>query len=138
MKVIFDTNIWITMLMGFQVSFFKHVFKNVDIDIYVCDDLIKEVMSVSFRDKFENRITDASRERLNILFTKACKHTLITASSRVPIRDPKDLYLLSLSETIAADYLVSGDKDLLVLRHHDATEIISLAEFKKIIEATTR
>ena len=32
-----------------------------------------------------------------------------------PIRDVKDLYLLSLADTIPADYIISGDKDLLVL-----------------------
>lgn len=46
------------------------------------------------------------------------------------IRDAKDLYLLSLAERVQADYMVTGDKDLLVLENHESTRILSFPDFK--------
>jgi hypothetical protein len=48
--------------------------------------------------------------------------------------DPADDFLLALSETGKADYLVTGDKSgLLVLAHHRATRIISAREFAALL-----
>lgn len=55
----------------------------------------------------------------------------VTAPSA--IRDPKDLYLLSLAETIGADYIVSGDADLTDLGQHKQTRILKLADFKAMM-----
>ena len=52
----------------------------------------------------------------------------------INIRDPKDLYLLSLADSINADYLVSGDTDLLDLEQHHQTKMIKLSEFKSLIQ----
>ncbi len=50
------------------------------------------------------------------------------------IRDPKDLYLLSLAETIGADYIVSGDADLTDLGQYHQTRIMKLADFKAMMQ----
>ena len=50
------------------------------------------------------------------------------------IRDIKDLYLLSMAESIPADYLVTGDQDLLVLRNYLGTKIITFAEFVSMVQ----
>ena len=44
-------------------------------------------------------------------------------------RDPKDNKFLALSIAGQADYLVSGDKDLLVLGHIGGAVIVSPADF---------
>ena len=41
--------------------------------------------------------------------------------------DPKDSYLLALAEASQADLLVTGDKDLLALKHHKSTRIVTPA-----------
>ena len=51
----------------------------------------------------------------------------------VSVRDPKDLYLLSLCETVDANYLISGDNDLLELQTYEKTRIVSPAQFKMIM-----
>lgn len=46
------------------------------------------------------------------------------------VRDPADNYLLAAAVAGDADYLVTGDKDLLVLRDHlDRPRIVTMAEF---------
>ena len=56
------------------------------------------------------------------------------ADAESAIRDIKDLYLLSMAENIPADYLVTGDQDLLVLKNHLGTKIITFAEFVLIVQ----
>jgi uncharacterized protein len=48
--------------------------------------------------------------------------------------DPKDDFLLAMSEAGKAVYLVTGDKSgLLSLHHHKATRIISATEFGALL-----
>jgi hypothetical protein len=44
-------------------------------------------------------------------------------------RDPKDLPILGTAQAAAADYLVTGDKDLLVLQRFEKTIILSPRQF---------
>jgi hypothetical protein len=47
-----------------------------------------------------------------------------------PSRDPRDDFLLALSEAAKADLLVTGDKDdLLSLERHGSTAIVTAASF---------
>ena len=50
-----------------------------------------------------------------------------------PVRDSKDLYLLSLADTVKANYIVSGDKDLLVLKEHNHTHILDFNTFVRML-----
>ncbi|RYY07892.1 MAG: putative toxin-antitoxin system toxin component, PIN family [Sphingobacteriaceae bacterium] len=48
-------------------------------------------------------------------------------------RDPKDNFLLDLIEFSEADYLVTGDKDLIVHHPFKSTSILTPADFEKIL-----
>ena len=45
------------------------------------------------------------------------------------LNDSKDDFLLSLAIDGKADYLITGDKDLLEVKKYESTEILSIAEF---------
>ena len=49
------------------------------------------------------------------------------------VRDAKDVYLLSMSEAIPAHILVTGDKDLLVLKQHHDTAIMTYQQFLLVL-----
>ena len=51
-------------------------------------------------------------------------------------RDPKDNFLLALCRDGKADYLVSGDADLLVLSRFENTEIKTMANFMMAIQSS--
>ena len=60
---------------------------------------------------------------------------LVKVTSKVEVcRDPKDNFLLSLAKDGKADYLITGDKDLLDIGSFGKTRIVLLAKF---IEAHT-
>ena len=50
------------------------------------------------------------------------------------IRDPKDLYLLSMAESVPVDYIVSGDGDLTDLEVHNGIPIIKYSQLLEILE----
>jgi len=133
MKVIIDSNVWVSFLLGFQKDFMYNVLTNKHIDVYVCPSLVHEIRDVATRPKIRTRIGDQDMEMLARLIKTYCINTPIVQQAIVSIRDPKDLYLLSLSETIDANYIISGDNDLLALQTYKNTRIVSPAQFKMIL-----
>ena len=83
--------------------------------------------------KFAQCVTHNEINQLFLLIKTYCINKTILQQAVVAVRDPKDLYLLSLCETIDANYMISGDNDLLELQTHKKTRIVSPAQFKMII-----
>lgn len=134
MKVIIDTNLWISFLIGHQTQFVRRVLTDGRFDVYVCNRLIEEIRDVASRDKIRKHVSQADVEDLLAIIHAFCQFAVIeTEAAQSAIRDPKDLYLLSLAETIDADYIVSGDADLTDLVQHKQTRILKLADFKAMM-----
>lgn len=83
-------------------------------ELLVSLETLEELESVLFRPKFDAYLT--LRERL--AFFEKIRDTADFIESIVPVsacRDPKDDKFLSLAITGQADFILSGDQDLLVL-----------------------
>ena len=130
MKVILDCNIWISFLLSRQDCLLKKMLMDTRFDIYICEELLSEIINVARRDKIRKRVSENELQQLLKIIDAFCKKTTISQIAESIIRDPKDLYLLSLAETIDANYIVSGDKDLTDLNQHLKTRIVKLADFK--------
>ena len=102
-------------------------------EVYVCDELLNEIHDVCSRPKIHSRINDEELEDFFRIIYAFCHVVKIESEAQSDIRDPKDLYLLSLAETVAADYIVSGDVDLLALQQHKTTRMMTLANFKALV-----
>ena len=100
------------------------------------DELIKELRDVVFRPKFFGKIPFESVVNLFELINAKCHFINGYEDAESAIRDIKDLYLLSMAERIPADYLVTGDGDLLVLKNHKETRIITFSEFVEIVQCS--
>jgi len=124
MRIIFDNNIWISFLIGKRLSELRPVFSRTDVEIYYCDELEREFLDVAHRPKILKYVNEQQIERVHQLMIGACCHGTFTNLNIAPVRDPKDVYLLSLSDAVKADYLVSGDSDLLELNEYNHTKIV--------------
>lgn len=133
MRVILDSNIWISFLIGHQIQTVRRILTDMRVDVYVCNNLIAEIVDVANRDKIRKYIKDNELEDLLRIIRAYCNIVPLETKAKSVVRDPKDLYLLSLAETVDADYIVSGDSDLLELGHHKNTKMIRLVDFKSII-----
>ena len=134
-KVIIDTNLWISFLIGHQAGLVRRMLIDLRFDVYVCAQLIEEIRDVANRDKIRKHLGPNDLDDLLDIINAFCQFALIEADiSPMAIRDPKDLYLLALADTIGADYIVSGDADLTDLGQYNQTRIIKLADFKAMMQ----
>ena len=134
MKIILDCNIWISLLIGHQAQLVRQILTDVRFDVYACDELLEEIHDVWSREKIRTRVTDEEMDdffRIIYAFSHMAK---IEQKAQSEIRDPKDLYLLSLAESIEADSIITGDADLLDLKQHKKTQMIKLADFRKLFD----
>jgi putative PIN family toxin of toxin-antitoxin system len=104
------------------------------LQILYTDRLLEEFFEVIYRPKFEKIITTYQVRRFVRLILPVLEYvelkTLVALS-----RDPKDNYLLSLSKDGNADYLVTGDPDLLVIGQFGETKIVTMVEFHRVLAA---
>lgn len=133
MRIILDSNIWISFLLGFQQEFVRRVLTDTDLAVYVCPQLLDEIKDVASRAKIKDRLKEGDVDEMLNLIAVFCHNALIANEAITDIRDVKDVYLLSLAETINAKYLISGDKDLLDLQSHLTTRILTITEFKRVM-----
>ena len=135
MKVIIDTNLWISFLIGHQTQLVRRMLTDLRFDVYVCSRLIEEIRDVASRDKIRKYVNENDIDDLLAIINAFCQFATIEAEvAPTAIRDPKDLYLLALADTIGADYIVSGDADLTDLGQYNQTRIMKLADFKEMMQ----
>lgn len=133
MRIIIDTNLWVSFTIGKRLSSLESLLKNKRIEIYVCRELIKEYKDVVQRPKLRKYIKSDDITATLELISLYCYCVEINKQAISPIRDCKDLYLLSLAETIDASYIISGDNDLLVLKKHNNTYILDFNTFIRML-----
>lgn len=135
MKVIIDTNLWISFLIGHQTQLVRRMLTDLRFDVYVCSRLIEEIRDVASRDKIRKYVSEADLDDLLAIINAYCQFATIEAEvAPTAIRAPKDLYLIALADTIGADYIVSGDADLTDLGQYKQTRIMKLADFKAMMQ----
>lgn len=133
MNVILDTNIWVSFLFGKQLHTVVDLFSNENIHVYVSQQLIAELTSVLARPKIRQHISDQSIEAMWSLMREKCLPVEDYPSTDSIVRDAKDVYLLAMAQAIPADYIVTGDKDLLVLGKYNGTTILSYNDFRLLL-----
>lgn len=133
MRLIIDNNLWVSFTIGKRLRALNQLFNRPDTAIYVCDELFSEFINVTQRPKFRGVITHHDIAVALRFMREMCVYVKIEGTVSSPVRDKKDIYLLSLAETVKADYIVTGDRDLLVLGHHGTTQIITFADFSSFL-----
>ncbi|MBP3227375.1 MAG: putative toxin-antitoxin system toxin component, PIN family [Bacteroidaceae bacterium] len=128
MKILLDTNLWISFMIGKRLSSLADVLCRNDIEIYVSEQQLDEIRCVLARKKFDRLISAETRYFFFEMVYDVCFITDITVEAKSDIRDPKDLYLLSMAESVPVDYIVSGDKDLTDLGSHAGIPILKYSE----------
>ncbi|MBP5496474.1 MAG: putative toxin-antitoxin system toxin component, PIN family [Bacteroidales bacterium] len=138
MKILFDTNLWISFMIGKRLSSIKHVLCRHDVEVYVCEQLLDEIRMVISRPKFDTIIPKKTRNHFFEMVYDVCFFTDITVDAISPIRDIKDLYLLSMAESVPVDYIVSGDNDLIDLNEHKGIPILTYNQLIAILQQNTQ
>jgi hypothetical protein len=134
MRVILDTNILLSGILSPLGAPAKllYAWERKIFTLVACDALIAEFRDVAGRPFFRARLRASVAELLAAGlrdFSFYCRD--LPPGPIAP--DPKDSYLLAMAEAGQADLLVTGDKELLSLRRHKSTRIITPAAMIEIL-----
>jgi putative PIN family toxin of toxin-antitoxin system len=107
------------------------------VQLVFCSELFTELTEVASRPKLKKFFTEKDWEFIfNIIEQYAVFISVV--SSVAACRDEKDNFLLSLAKDSKANYLLTGDKDLLILKTFEMTKIITVAEYQEISDVIPR
>lgn len=129
-KVIFDTNVWISFLIGKQLATVKYQIAKGSIIVVTTEQLLLEIKLVTSREKLKKYFPKENVAELVDLLETIAEKVAITPKYSI-CRDPKDNFLLDLIDFSKADYLVTGDKDLLEHNPFKTAKILTPSEFEK-------
>jgi len=136
-KAVLDTNVFLRALINphSRCGRLLNEFAD-DYELVLSPAIIREVLEVLHRPRLRGKfphITQLDIARIISLFEQA----RVVEPQDVPsvCRDPHDDKFLACASSVRADYLVTEDKDLLVLEAYEGTQICQSAEFISLLEA---
>ena len=127
-RIILDTNLWISFLITKNFSKLDDLIFTKNCKLIFSKELLDEFIEVTRRPKFRRYFSQTDVE--DLLDTIDEFADFVTVSSSVNLcRDVKDNFLLSLSLDGNADFLITGDSDLLEIKKFNQTRILTIADF---------
>lgn len=127
-RIIFDANWWISLIiMRFQNKM-ASVILNPTLELISCDEVESEIKKVLSEIRIQKYINEKIKKEFWYYYFESVQYVKIK-SLVILSRDKKDNYLLALSKDSRADFLITGDKDLLELKRFGNTSILTLTEF---------
>lgn len=131
-KVIIDTNLWVSFLISHEYEKMDLLFSSGKIRLLFSERLFAEFIRVASREKFRKYFSESDIDEL-VVKMKEIAQVVKTKSIQTQCRDAKDNFLLELAVDGKADYLITGDKDLLVLQTVNKTKIIKMSDFLRVV-----
>ena len=132
-KIVVDTNLWISFLMSLPTEQrLRRLLLSDKIEILFSSELFDELETTAKRRKFRKYFDTVQIETLLQMLVEVVK--IVDVHSVIEIcRDSKDNFLLTLSQDGNADYLITGDGDLLTLKKLGKTKIVTLTEIENCL-----
>lgn len=142
-RVVVDTNLFVSGLLSKHGSPFAlvEVVRAATILLVLTEPLKDEYRRVLRRPRFAERYGLTREEVEDFLLVVDAAATIVPVMDEhiVLVRDPADQMVLDAALSGQADYLVTGDKDLLVLKEHPGLgglRIVTAREFLDMLAST--
>jgi putative PIN family toxin of toxin-antitoxin system len=134
---VIDVNVWISALLtpGTARKLINHL-KAARFELAYSNQIFDELLEVASRRRLAQKLSTEDKLDLTDLIKQ--RGVLVELEQPLPpiSRDPKDDIYLSCALVSDSDFLVTGDKDLLVIETYGRAKIISPAEFLVTLEST--
>ena len=129
MKVVFDTNIFISAFVipgGKAEAAYSHALRK-DFTLYSSVAILTETAQ-KLREKF-----GWQQDKITSLLKTIAKVAIVikTEPHLHHLADEPDNRVLECAEAVDADFIVTGDKHLLFLKHFQNTTVVRLSDFLK-------
>ena len=132
MKIVLDANVIIAAFSsrGLCESIFELCLS--EYELILCEELLSEVLrTLRIKITLPSKMVDSIKEFLQ-------EHSIMLDPTPLPkdaCRDADDIKVLGLAIASSADYIVTGDKDLLILEHYQKIPILSPRAFSDVIHS---
>jgi uncharacterized protein len=137
-SAVLDTNVLAAAFVGFRrpdstARRLLQAWRDDRFSLVVSEHIIGELIRTLERPYFRQRLSPAQRSHaVSLLLNYATVVTPVAFVSGVAAH-PEDDLILSTAVSSAADYLVTGDKQLLALGQFSGLQIVSVAEFARVL-----
>ncbi len=136
-KIIVDTNIWISFLIGKSLKGLQVYIDSQIVLIVTCKEQIQELIEVFKKPKIKKYFTSRQIKDFFELLDESSINVVLKTKTDL-CRDLKDNYLLSLAIDSNADFLITGDNDLLILNSIENTKILKFIDFENVTKSRKR
>ncbi len=133
-KIIVDSNIWISFLIGKDLKGLQNLIDSNFITIITSNEQLLELSEVFRKPKIKKYFQIRQIEEFFDLLDESSEIFEIKTKTNL-CRDPKDNYLVSLAIDSKADFLITGDNDLLELKLIGKTIVLNYSDFDKITKS---
>ena len=128
--IVIDSNVWISALIfGGNPEKILKLFIDNKVEVVMCEEIITELRRIIIN-KFPLFVNS-----LNLLEASLRKDTVFVQLGSMTIdasRDVDDNRIIETAYIGKAQYIISGDKDLLVLKKYEDIKILNPGDFLKI------
>lgn len=134
-KVILDANIFVSFFLtgGETIATVFSLWKRGEFEVFASADIVAEVYRIFRYPKIQKRVTFVDQKALTQMIEDLVGRVYPQERTHV-LRDPDDEKYLQAASVCQADYLVSGDRDLLSLKKYGTTRIVSPKEFVEVLQ----
>lgn len=137
MRIVIDTNLIVSAFIwgGTPLVVLKESRLN-KIEIIVSIETFNELKRILARPKFIDSLAKSNRKPEDIIskYQELVQFIHPAIISDNVVRDPKDIKFLACAVGGQADYIITGDNDLLVLKDYQGVHIVTASEFLTIIQ----
>lgn len=132
LKLIIDTNLWVSFLISNSHRKLNTLLIGNKIIFLFSEALLSEIKQTISKPRLKKYFLENAFGEMMEVFEPYIE--LIEVRSTVNVcRDPDDNFLLALAKDGKANYLLTGDEDLLILKNFGKTSIVTIASFLKTI-----
>lgn len=138
LRAVVGTNVLVSGLFGIKDAPSSHILqaiRNQRLILLSSLQILKEVGEVISRERIlaRTKMSVGERKEFMDMLVERCEITEGKQLLQVVIRDIKDNKFLACGVEAEADYIITGDRDLLVLKKFEGIKIVTPREFLKIL-----
>jgi putative PIN family toxin of toxin-antitoxin system len=133
-SVVIDVNWYVSACINrnSRHTLYHKILKNPRLQIFYSRELLEEFEGVMTRRKFSKIISPNQVTRFKAIIFLFLTRIQIQSIPQI-VRDKEDNYLLGICDVSKADFLITGDEDLLVLGKYESTIILTMGQFLNIL-----
>ncbi len=127
LRVVFDTNVLVSALIkqGKPRELWSNVLEG-KIKLYASDELLDEFTEVVIRPEFKRYIRKSRMQRFRRILLQKAKFTKVRIHFPQATKNPDDNIVLEAAYNAKADYIISGDKEVLALKEFKGIRIVTV------------